>query len=181
MNQGPQSPFPPGMNLPFDPGQLDKMKRELKRRVGFFVIGVVIVIVGALIDPKVNQWPIYTPTMVMMIGGGVGLMGLLGLARGAGCMAQIAAFFWILGIACNIGATNQWTQFALAGAVLCYVTLALLLPRKPSSPGMPGAGAGNPFAGFPGFGAPRPGTQLGSKSGGRRSVIEVDATEKKSE
>ena len=188
-NQGPQSPFPPGMNLPFDPSQMDKMKRELKRRFGLFALGAVIVIVGAMIDPKQSGWPLYSPTLVMLVGGAVGFMGLLGMSRGAGCMAQIAAFFWLMGIACNVGATSTWSQYALAGGALCFVVLALLLPKKAppfgmSAPGQPGAGGMNPFAGFPGFGAPRPGSTLPTKSGqkGQRPrVIDVDAHETKAD
>ncbi len=186
-NQGPQSPFPPGMNLPFDPSQMQNVKRELKRRFAFFAVGMVLVIVGVFIDPKANGWPLYTPTLVMLIGGAVGFMGLLGMSRGAGCMAQIAAVFWLSGIVCNVGATSTWSQYALAGGALCFAVLALLLPKKPPPFGMPGAGGGapggaggsaNPFAGFPGFGAPRPGSQLPTKKGQRQQVIDVDAREK---
>ncbi|MCA9636742.1 MAG: hypothetical protein KC420_12005, partial [Myxococcales bacterium] len=132
MNQN-QNPFPfGGANMPpLGAEQMASMKRELKKRFAFFGLGLVVVIVGAFLDPKPLGWPIYTPNLVMLIGGGVSFMGLLGLSRGAGCMAQIAALFWLMGLACGVGEGNPLFGYTMAGAALCFAVLGLLLPKKP--------------------------------------------------
>ncbi|HFE45771.1 MAG TPA: hypothetical protein ENJ18_09835, partial [Nannocystis exedens] len=117
MNQN-QNPFPfGGSNMPplgFD--QMAKMKRELKKRAAFFALGLVVVIVATFLDAKALGWPIYTPNLVMLLGGAIAFMGLLGLSRGAGCMAQIAALFWLMGLACGVGEGNPLFSYTMAGA-----------------------------------------------------------------
>lgn len=182
-----QNPFPfGGMNMPpLGAEQMEKMKRELRRRFAFFGVGLVIFIVAFFLDPKTMGAPVYTPTLVMLAGGAVAFMGLLGLSRGAGCMAQIAAFFWLGGMACNLGSDNALVHYALAGAALIFAVLALMLPKKQNNPfGLPGAGGpgmGFPFGGAapPGGGQPEPkGKKLGGKPKARDRIIEVDAQEK---
>ncbi|MEZ4451719.1 MAG: hypothetical protein R3B09_19795 [Nannocystaceae bacterium] len=185
-----QNPFPfAGMNMPpLGPEQMDKMKRELKRRFAFFGLGLVVFIVALFLDPKANGWPEYTPTLVMLGGGAVAFMGLLGLSRGAGCMAQIAAFFWLLGMACNVGSDNPRVHYALAGGALIFAVLALFLPKKQNNPfglaGQGGAGGpmGFPFGGFGGQGggggAEPSGKKLPTKPKAKDRIIEVDAQEK---
>lgn len=184
MNQN-QNPFPfGGANMPpLGAEQMEKMKRELKKRFTFFAIGLVIVLVGAFfIDPKALSLPIYTPNLVMLGGGALAFMGLLGLSRGASCMAQIAAVFWMMGLACGVGSDNPLFGYTMAGAALCFAVLGLLLPKKqnPGIPGMPGMGGGGGFpfgGGAPGGGAAGP--QLSGKRAAKDQIIEVDAEEKK--
>lgn len=187
-----QNPFPfGGMNMPpLGVEQMERMKRELKRRFAFFALGLVIFIVAFFLDPKALGVPVYTPTMVMLGGGAVAFMGLLGLSRGAGCMAQIAAFFWLAGMACNVGSDNPLVHYALAGAALIFAVLALMLPKKQNNPlaglpgmqGMPGMPGGFPFGGAaPGSAPAEPrssGKKLGNKPKARDRIIEVDAQEK---
>lgn len=186
-----QNPFPfAGMNMPpLGPDQMEKMKRELKRRFAFFGLGLVVFIVAFFLDPKANGWPVYTPTMVMLGGGAVAFMGLLGLSRGAGCMAQIAAFFWLLGMACNVGSGDARIHYALAGSALIFAVLALLLPKKQNNPfGLPGGAGGGaagpmgfPFGGFggaPSGNAEQAGKKLPVKPKAKDRIIEVDAQEK---
>lgn len=183
MNQN-QNPFPfGGGNMPplgFD--QMEKMKSALKRRAAFFGLGLVIVIVAAFLEPKELGLPIYAPNVVMLLGGAVSFMGLLGLSRGAGCMAQIAGLFWFMGLACGVGDGNPLFAYTMAGGALCFAVLGLLLPKKknafPGMAGMPGMGGG----GFPfgGGGAAAPsGPQLTGKRAAKDQIIDIDATEKK--
>jgi hypothetical protein len=183
MNQN-QNPFPfGGGNMPplgFD--QMEKMKSALKRRAAFFGLGLVIVIVAAFLEPKELGLPIYAPNVVMLLGGAVSFMGLLGLSRGAGCMAQIAGLFWFMGLACGVGDGNPLFAYTMAGGALCFAVLGLLLPKKqnPGIPGMPGMGGpgGFPFGGgAPGGGAAGP--QLSGKRAAKDQIIEVNAEEKK--
>ncbi len=185
MNQN-QNPFPfGGGNMPplgFD--QMEKMKSALKRRAAFFGLGLVIVIVAAFLEPKELGLPIYAPNVVMLLGGAVSFMGLLGLSRGAGCMAQIAGLFWFMGLACGVGDGNPLFAYTMAGGALCFAVLGLLLPKKkngfPGMAGMPGMGGGGfPFGGGGGGAAAPSGPQLTGKRAAKDQIIDIDATEKK--
>ncbi len=165
--------------LAFD--QMAKMKRELKKRAAFFVLGLIVVIVAAFLDAKALGWPVYGPNLVMLLGGSIAFMGLLGLSRGAGCMAQIAAVFWLMGLACGVGEGNPLFSYTMAGAALCFAVFGLILPKKtkgPMLPGMPGMGGGFPFGGGAGAAGPS-GPQLTGKRPAKDQIIDIEATEKK--
>jgi len=179
-NQNP-FPFAGGGMPPLGGDVLTKMKGELKKRAAFFIVGLVIVIVALFLDAKALGWPIYAPNLVMLGGGALGLMGLLGMSRGAGCMAQIAALFWLMGIGCGVGEGNPLFSYTMAGAALCFAVFGLLLPKKKN--GFPGlanmaGGAGFPFGGA-GQGQAPSGPQLTGKRPAKDQIIDIDATEKK--
>ena len=73
------------------PNALDRIKKEMRRRALLFALGGVITITGAFLTLQ----PVYLPTLIMLGGGGISLIGLLGLSRGAGCMAYVLSLIHI--------------------------------------------------------------------------------------
>jgi len=172
------------------PNALDRMKKELRRRAALFALGGTIVVVAAFLTLQ----PVYLPTIIMLIGGGVALIGLLGVSRGAGCMAYVAGFFWLSAISCGVARGSEATLYVLGGGAGLFALAALLIPKpKAQNPladiaKMMQGGAGGP-GGMPGFpfmnmqppggpGAEPPKNVLGSQRPARERVIDVDAQEK---
>jgi len=173
------------------PNALDRMKKELRRRAALFALGGTIVVVAAFLTLQ----PVYLPTIIMLIGGGVALIGLLGLSRGAGCMAYVAGFFWLSAVSCGVARGSEATLYVLGGGAGLFALAALLIPKpKAQNPladiaKMMQGGAGGP-GGMPGFpfmnmqppggpgGAEPPKNVLGSQRPARERVIDVDAQEK---
>jgi len=166
------------------PNALERIKKEMRRRAGLFALGAVITIVGAFLTLQ----PAYLSTLIMLGGGGVALIGLLGLSRGAGCMAYVAGFFWLSAVTCGVARGQEATLYVLGGTAAAFALASLLIPKpKAQNPladlakMMQGGGAGGPGGfpgGFPGFGQPPPDNALGSQRPARERVIDVDAQEK---
>jgi len=177
------------------PNALDRMKKELRRRAALFALGGTIVVIGAFLTLQ----PVYLPTLIMLGGGAVALIGLLGLTRGTGCMAYAAGFFWLSAMSCGVARGSEATLYVLAGAAGLFALAALLIPKpKAQNPladiakMMQGGGMGGP-GGMPGFpvmpfmnmqppgsgpAAPEQKNVLGSQRPARERVIDVDAQEK---
>jgi hypothetical protein len=165
------------------PNVLQTMKKELQRRFVFFGVGLVVFIVGCFI----NVQPVFVPTLVMLAGGGIALLGLLGLARGAGCMAYVAGFAWLMTVTCGVARGSEMITSVLGGGAAVFALAALLIP-KPKAQGM------NPMAdlmkmmqqqqaggGAPGGFPPGMGNMLQGQPRAKDRVIEVDAQEKGSD
>jgi hypothetical protein len=163
-----------------NPNALQTMKKELQRRFVLFGVGLVIVIVGAFL----NVQPVFVPTLVMLGGGAVAILGLFGLTRGAGCMAYIAGFAWLLTVSCGVARGNEMITYVLGGGAALFALAALLIPKpKAKNPmeelmkmmqAQQAAGGGAP-GGFPGMG-----NMLGGQPRAKDRVIEVEAEEKPS-
>ena len=173
------------------PNALERIKKEMRKRAALFALGGVITITGAFLKLQ----PPYLPTLIMLAGAAISLIGLLGLSRGTGCMAYVAGFFWLSAVSCGVARGNEATLYVLAGAAALFALGALLIPKpKAQNPladlakmmqggGMPGGGMPPGFPGFPGFGAQPPGAEppsnaLGSQRPARERVIDIDAQEK---
>jgi hypothetical protein len=174
------------------PNALERIKNEMRRRAALFALGGVIVVVGAFLTLQ----PPYLPTIIMLAGGGIALIGLLGLSRGAGCMAYVAGFFWLSAVSCGVARGNEMTLYVLGGGAALFALASLLIPKpKAANPladiakmmqggGMGGAGGmppGFPFMNMqppPGPGAEPPKNVLGNQRPARERVIDVDAQEK---
>ncbi len=174
------------------PNALDRIKNEMRRRAALFALGGVIVVVGAFLTLQ----PAYLPTIIMLVGGGIALIGLLGLSRGAGCMAYVAGFFWLSAISCGVARGNEMTLYVLGGGAALFALASLLIPKpKANNPladiakmmqggGMGGAGGmppGFPFMNMQPPGGPAvepPKNALGNQRPARERVIDVDAQEK---
>lgn len=120
-----------------DPAQLEAMgvdvervRKSLRRRFVLLLAGAAIAVVGGQLEPEKLGVPEFTGVAVMVLGGLVGLGGLLGLRRGAGCLAQLVAIVWISAIACGVGPTDRATLGVLTGMLVVLVAAALLLPKK---------------------------------------------------
>jgi hypothetical protein len=179
------------------PNALERIKKEMRKRAALFALGGVITITGAFLTLQ----PPYLPTIIMLGGAAISLIGLLGLSRGTGCMAYVAGFFWLSAVSCGVARGNEATLYVLGGAAGLFALGALLIPKpKAQNPladlakMMQGGGmaGGMPpgFPGFPGFGAQPPGGEppagppgkvLGSQRPARERVIDVDAQEKAAE
>jgi len=167
------------------PNALDRIKKEMRRRAGLFALGGVITIVGAFLTLQ----PAYLSTLIMLGGGGISLIGLLGLSRGAGCMAYVAGFFWLSAVTCGVARGNEASLYVLGGTAAAFALASLLIPKpKAQNPladlakMMQGGGGGVP-GGFPGFGQPPQGppeNALGTQRPARERVIDIDAQEKPS-
>lgn len=166
------------------PNALERIKKEMRRRALLFGLGAVITIVGAFLTLQ----PVYLPTIIMLGGAAVSLIGLLGLSRGMGCMAYVAGFFWLGAVSCGVARGSEATLYVLGGAAGVFALGALFIPKpKAQNPladiarmmqggGMPGGMPG----GFP-FGQPpqdAPSNALGSQRPARERVIDIDAQEK---
>ena len=166
------------------PNVLQQMKKELQRRFVLFGVGLVVFIVGIFI----NVQPVFVPTLVMLAGGAIAMLGLLGLARGAGCMAYIAGFAWLATVTCGVSRGNEAILYVLGGGAALFALAALLIPKKPQAPAQnpmaelmkmmqaQQAGGGAPGGGFPGMG-----NMLQQQPRAKDRVIEVDAQEKPSD
>lgn len=165
------------------PNVLQQMKKELQRRFVLFGVGLVIFIVGIFI----NVQPVFVPTLVMLGGGAIAILGLFGLARGAGCMAYIAGFAWLLTVSCGVSRGSEAITYVLGGGAAVFALAALLLPKKQQQAQQnPMAqlmnmmqqqqGGGGPPPGFPGMG-----NMLQGQPRAKDRVIEVDAQEKPSD
>lgn len=172
------------------PNALERIKKEMRRRAGLFALGAVITIVGAFLTLN----PYYLSTLIMLGGGGVALIGLLGLSRGAGCMAYVAGFFWLSAVTCGVARGHEASLYVLGGTAAAFALASLLIPKPKAQnpladlakmmqqPGGPGGAGGFP-GGFPGFGQPPQGppeNALGTQRPARERVIDVDAQEKQS-
>lgn len=167
------------------PNALERIKKEMRRRAALFALGGVIVITGAFLTLQ----PAYLPTLIMLAGAAVSLIGLLGMSRGMGCMAYVAGFFWLSAVSCGVARGNEISLYILGGTAAAFALAALLIPKpKAQNPlaelakmmqggGMPGGmPPGFPFGGPPPGAAPQ-GNVLGSQRPARERVIDVDAQE----
>ena len=167
------------------PNALERIKKEMRRRAALFALGGVIVITGAFLTLQ----PPYLPTLIMLAGAAVSLIGLLGMSRGMGCMAYVAGFFWLSAVSCGVARGNEISLYILGGTAAAFALATLLIPKpKAQTPlaelakmmqggGMPGGmPPGFPFGG-PAQGAPPQGNVLGSQRPARERVIDVDAQE----
>src|SRR4051812_7846180 len=93
------------------PNALQVMKKELQRRLAIFAVGAAIFVVGIFVSVQ----PVWVPTLVMLGGGGIALLGLLGLARGAGCMAYVAGFAWLMTVTCGVSRGSEAILYVLGG------------------------------------------------------------------
>jgi hypothetical protein len=159
------------------PNALQMMKKELQRRFVLFGVGLVVFIVGL----AVSMQPVWLPTVVMLAGGGIALLGLLGLARGAGCMAYVAGFAWLVTVSCGVSRGNEVILYVLGGGAALYALVALLIPKpKAQNPMadlmkmMQQQGGAGPPGGFP----PGMANMLQGQPKAKDRVIEVDAEEK---
>lgn len=173
------------------PNALDRMKKELRRRAALFALGGTIVVIAAFLTLQ----PVYLPTILMLMGGGVALIGLLGLSRGAGCMAYVAGFFWLSAVSCGVARGSEAILYVLGGGAGLFALAALLIPKPKAQNPLAdiakmmqgGAGGGMP-PGFPFMnmqppqggpgGVEPPKNVLGSQRPARERVIDVDAQEK---
>jgi len=170
------------------PNALERIKKEMRRRALLFGLGAVITIVGAFVTLQ----PVWLPTLIMLGGAAVSLLGLLGLSRGMGCMAYVAGFFWLMAVSCGVARGSEATLYVLGGAAGVFALGALFIPKpKAQNPladlakmmqggGMPGMGGMGGMPGFP-FGQPpqdAPNNALGSQRPARERVIDIDAQEK---
>lgn len=157
------------------PNMLQTMKKQLQRRLAMFGVGLAVFIVGCFL----NVQPVFVPTLVMLAGGGIALLGGLGLARGAGCMAYIAGFAWLATVSCGVSRGDESILYALGGGAAVFALAALFIPKPKQQAMNPmadlmkmmqqqqqGGGAG----GFPGMG-----NMLGGQPRAKDRVIEVDA------
>ena len=167
------------------PNALERIKKEMRRRAALFALGGVIVITGAFLTLQ----PPYLPTLIMLAGAAVSLIGLLGMSRGMGCMAYVAGFFWLSAVSCGVARGNEISLYILGGTAAAFALATLLIPKpKAQNPlaelakmmqggGLPGGmPPGFPFGG-PAQGAPPQGNVLGSQRPARERVIDVDAQE----
>lgn len=191
--------------MPFDvsklpPDAMSLMKKEMQRRFSLFLVGAVVTIVGLF----VNGPPIYLPTVVMVAGGAIAVLGLLGLARGAGCFAIVLFIFWLGAVACGVSRGSEPTLYVLGLGALGFALLAQFAPKpKPTGPlanlqaamqamqqaqqqaQQQGQRPGGPGAGGPGGGGFMgnfPFAQLqgdAKQRPGRERVIDVNAEETK--
>ena len=167
------------------PNALERIKKEMRRRFMLFGLGTSITIVGMFLTPN----PVWVPTLVKLAGGAVALIGMLGLSRGAGCMAYVAGFFWLSAVTCGVARGNEASLYVLGGTAAAFALASLLIPKpKAQNPladlakmmQQPGGAGGFP-GGFPGFGQPPQGppeNALGAQRPARERVIDIDAQEK---
>jgi len=168
------------------PNALDRIKKEMRRRFMLFGLGTSITILGFFLAAQ----PVWLPTLVKLGGGGVALIGLLGLSRGAGCMAYVAGFFWLSAVTCGVARGHEASLYVLGGTAAAFALASLLIPKpKAQNPladlarmmQQPGGAGGFP-GGFPGFGQQPPQgppeNALGTQRPARERVIDVDAQEK---
>jgi len=116
--------------MPFDlsklpPDAMSLMKKEMQRRFSLFLVGAVITIVGLFVSGP----PAYLPTLVMVAGGAVAILGLFGLARGAGCFAIVLFFFWLGAVACGVSRGSEPTVYILGLGALGFALLAQFAPK----------------------------------------------------
>lgn len=184
--------------MPFDlsklpPDAMSLMKKEMQRRFSLFLIGAVVTIVGLFISGP----PVYLPTLVMVAGGAVAVLGLFGLARGAGCFAVVLFLFWLGAVACGVSRGSDPAVYILGLGALGFALLAQFAPKpKPTGPlanlqaamqAMQQAqqqaqkqGGGGGAGGGPGFMGNFPFAQIqgdGKQRPARDRVIDVNAEE----
>jgi hypothetical protein len=190
--------------MPFDiskmpPDAMAMMKKEMQRRFSLFLLGAVVTIIGLFISGP----PVYLPTLVMVGGGAIAVLGLLGLARGSGCFAMVLFFFWLGAVACGVSRGSDPSLYVLGLGALGFALLSVFAPKPkltgplanlqaamqamqqaqqaaqrgggpgPGGFGGPGGG-GSPFGNFP-FAQMGDGKQKPA----RERVIDVNAEETK--
>lgn len=162
------------------PNMMQTMKKELQRRFIFLGVGLAVFVVGIFL----NVQPVFVPTLVMLAGGAVALLGLLGLSRGAGCMAYVAGFAWLATVSCGVSRGNEAILYVLGGGAALFALAALLIPKPKATNPMAELmkvmqqqqAGGGAAGGFPGMG-----NMLGGQPRAKDRVIEVDAQEKPSD
>lgn len=159
------------------PNALATMKKELQRRFALFGVGLAVFIVGCFLSVQ----PVWVPSVVMLAGAGLAVLGLFGMVRGAGCMAYVAGFAWILTMSCGVARGSEAVLYVWGGGAALFALAALLIPKpKAQNPMadlmkmMQGQGGGVPPGGFP----PGMANMLGGQPKARERVIDVEAEEK---
>jgi MYXO-CTERM domain-containing protein len=107
-----------------------QMQRALRRRVALFLVGAAVAFVATQIDTRALELPVFTPALVGTLGGLVALGGLLGLQRGAGCLAQILFVVLLGALTCGMGSRDPITLQVIAGAAVVLALLAFVLARR---------------------------------------------------
>jgi hypothetical protein len=95
-----------------------------------FLVGAAVAFVATQIDSKALGVPVFTPALVGTLGGLVALGGLLGLRRGAGCLAQILFVVLLGALTCGVGTTEPITLQVIAGAGVVLALLAFVLAKR---------------------------------------------------
>lgn len=106
------------------------MQKTLRRRMALFLVGGAVAFLATQIDTVAIGLPVFTPALVGTLGGLVALGGLLGLQRGAGCLAQILFVVLLSALTCGVGTTNPVTLQVIAGAGVLLASLAFILSRR---------------------------------------------------
>lgn len=159
------------------PNMMATMKKELQRRFALFGVGLAVFIVGCFLSVQ----PIWVPSAVMLAGLGLAVLGLFGLARGAGCMAYVAGFAWILAMSCGVARGGEVILYVWGGGAALFALAALLIPKPKAKNPMEELmkimqqqqGGGGPPGGFPGMA-----NMLQGQPRAKDRVIEVEAEEK---
>lgn len=126
--------WPPGIgdafgsrSLGFD---LDALRRGLRRRVMWFLVGMALVVVGLQVEPLALGWPLASRTAAWIVGLAVAMIGALGWTAGTGCLGQILGTILLASLVCNATATSQPGTPVLAGAAVVAFVVANVLRRR---------------------------------------------------
>ncbi|MCA9695673.1 MAG: hypothetical protein KC636_39210 [Myxococcales bacterium] len=157
------------------PDRMVALRKAIRRRAMFFGAGAVITVTGLLLPVSLGL-PVWAPSLVMILGGGLSFLGFLGPQRGSGCMAQITGVTWLLAVGCGVGTEIVAIQYVLAGSAFAFALLALLLP-KPREKGPIAAMAGMANLANAARGAQPDGRSLGGPARARDRVIDIEAEE----
>lgn len=118
----------PGMQAPgLD---IDRLRKNLKRRVMLFLMGFAMVLVGSQIDPVALGWPLWTGTAAWITGLAVAMIGALGPTTGAGCLAQLLGVILLGSLVCNATATSHPGTPVLTIAVVVAAGAGMFLRRR---------------------------------------------------
>ncbi len=161
------------------PQGVERLKKAMRRRAMFFGLGFAVVLVGLFLPASLGL-PVFVPSLVMIGGGALALMGLLGPQRGSGCMAYVTGFTWLLAIGCGMVTEVVAVQYALAGSAFVFALLSLLLPKpREKGPLSMMANMANMAtqAQNGGGGGGNLGNMLGQQMRAKDRVIDVDAEE----
>jgi len=106
------------------------VQKAMRRRTAMFLVGGAIAFLATQIDAAALGLPVFTPALVGTVGGLVALGGLLGLQRGAGCLAQILFVVLLGSLTCGVGTTSPITLQVIAGAAVVLALVAFVLSRR---------------------------------------------------
>lgn len=107
-----------------------QVQKAMRRRMTMFLVGAAVAFVATQIDTAALGLPVFTPAVVGITGGLVALGGLLGLQRGAGCLAQILLLVLVGSLMCGVTTTSPITLQVIAGAAVILALLAFVSSRR---------------------------------------------------